>query len=1071
MWKNSWQIGSGRGVPGSRLYIAVLLIGLALVCIQCTGSSGGSGGGGFFDVLNFSATKQSPRVFLNDAIEILFSDSVDPKTVFSGIYIYPSASAGAKRARGEFKVEGNKVIFTPQLPTDPNFTNGGFMPDTEYTICVPMANDSCSVFIQNSPGVRSTGGRGVTNTRVENFLTVKVSGGTTAFRPELAPQRPEIVKVEVHDANGVEQALNPITNLISGWTWQSGILSTITATPATTVIPGTNQVVPRYQYVPTMLTKKVTSSINLTANVVSKSPLAVTVSNPSQPIAMNDFQDKGGVLTIRDSSTPPVTASWAIDYNTPSQIVTLANSGPNIDKVAFQTPPYTMEISQGITRQVAPGDINTGSEVKITFSEALNPLASTLDNFVMYRVSDSPGGLQYAVVPPGSTLQSSSRQGLSHDIVDGKSVVTLRPKTSFPQSKPNEPATIVVIMKTAQDENSVPPVSKNSFLRDLNNYPLAYPVKTGWILNLDARKNATTVAYIQSLPYLNAKPWPENIQVAWAFQTRADAEVLNAVVETFADQQGLSTEPGCQTTAAWTKAQAAGLYGTYGYGGNGELGDVVVQAILTIDSDTMTPDANGIVNVNYNKLTVASSATLTLKGKYPIRINALDSMIIEGTVDASGRAGNPGVAGKATVVGRIVGGRGGPGAGAGGDSNPFPNNPIGALPMELRGGPGYPKASVCGDINKSDNRLITVVEPNCGGGTGGNRGLPSGTVLRSGCSGNGGGHMTSGVQTDYLCSNIGAYGREPCVNWIVATGATGVQYPTAGTGGGAGGNAAIATGNPSPKDDIVAGSGGGAGGGVELQCAGTLSVKSSANIIADGANGAAGFSTVAGSPPSTIIGGWGAGGSGGSIWLTGTSVTVESGSTVSAVGGKGNPNPPTPSRTGDGGNGYIIIRDRGNSPTIQSGANVTPGNVQSREDFDPANNGLSEAFSVWYDSGEANPQWRFDANDPHTGFVVPGKDLSWLNAPATGQTVKISFQGAPDDNGAPNSNPATWIPAGNTTKNPCAVWDTNISNLLKVGNLRHIRFRVEFDLGKRDKGSPAPNQISINRIVINYAKP
>jgi len=103
MWKNSWQIGSGRGVPGSRLYIAVLLIGLALVCIQCTGSSGGSGGGGFFDVLNFSATKQSPRVFLNDAIEILFSDSVDPKTVFSGIYIYPSASAGAKRARGEFK--------------------------------------------------------------------------------------------------------------------------------------------------------------------------------------------------------------------------------------------------------------------------------------------------------------------------------------------------------------------------------------------------------------------------------------------------------------------------------------------------------------------------------------------------------------------------------------------------------------------------------------------------------------------------------------------------------------------------------------------------------------------------------------------------------------------------------------------------------------------------------------------------------------------------------------------------------------------------------------------------------
>ena len=1070
MWKNSWQIGSGRGVPGSRLFTAVLLIGLALVCIQCTGSSSGSGGGGFFDVLNFSATKQSPRVFLNDAIEIIFSDAVDPQTVFSGIYIYPSASAGAKRARGELKVEGNKVIFTPQLPTDPNFTNGGFMPDTEYTICVPMANDSCSVFIQNSPGVRSKGGRGVTNTRIENFLTVKVSGGTTAFRPEPAPSRPEIMTVEVQDANGVKQILNPITNLVTGRTWQTGILSTITATPPTTVIPGTTQVVPRHQYVPTMLTKKVTSPINLAANVVSKNPLTVNVSNPSQPIAMNEFRNTGGVLTIRDSSTPPLEASWAIDSNTPTQIVTLANSGPDIDQVVFQTPPFSMEISQGITRQVAPGDINSGTSVKITFSEALNPAAAALDSFYMYRVSDSPSGLEYAAVPPASTLQSSVRQGITHDIVDGKSIITLMPKTSFPQSKPGEPATIVIIMKTAQDENSVPPVSKNSFLRDLNNYPLAYPVRTGWVMNLDARNNASTVAYIQSLPYLNAKPWPENVQVAWAFQTRADSEVLNAVVETFADQQGLSNEPGCLTTAAWTKAQQAGLYGTYGYGGSGELGDVVVTATLTIDSDTMTPDANGIVNVNYNKLTVTSSATVTLKGKYPIRINALDTMTIEGTVDASGRAGNPGLVGKATVIGRIPGGRGGPGAGAGGDSNPFPDNPIGALPMELRGGPGYPKANICGDVNKSDNRLITVVEPNCGGGTGGNRGLPSGTVLRSGCSGNGGGHMTSGVQTDYLCSNIGAYGREPCQMWIVATGATGVVYPTAGSGGGAGGNAAIATGNPSPKDDIVAGSGGGAGGGVELQCAGTLSIKSSANILSLGANGATGYSTITGTPLSTIAGGWGAGGSGGSIWISGTSVIVDSGATLSALGGTGNPSPTTPSRTGDGGNGYIIIRDRGTSPGT-SGANITPAHQTTREAFNPASNGLSEAFSRWYDSGEANPQWRFDANDPHSGFVVPGKDLSWLNAPATAQTVKISFQGAPDDNGAPNANPTTWFPAGNTTQNPCAVWDTNISNLLKVGNLRHIRFRVEFDLGLRLKNQPAPNQIAISRIVINYAKP
>jgi hypothetical protein len=321
----------------------------------------------------------------------------------------------------------------------------------------------------------------------------------------------------------------------------------------------------------------------------------------------------------------------------------------------------------------------------------------------------------------------------------------------------------------------------------------------------------------------------------------------------------------------------------------------------------------------------------------------------------------------------------------------------------------------------SDNRLITVVEPNCGGGTGGNRGVPSGTLLSNGCSGNGGGHMGDGIETDYECSNIGAYGREPCEKWIVATGNQGVKYPTAGTGGGAGGNAAISTGNPSPQDDIVAGSGGGAGGGMELQCAGTLTIKGSANILSNGANGAIGHTTVSGSY--TVIGGYGAGGAGGSIWITGTSVTVEGGATVSAVGGKGNPNPITPSRTGDGGDGYVIIRDRGASPT-HTGANITPAHESTRENFNPANNGLSEAFSKWYDSGEPSPQWRFDSNDPYTGFTVPGKDLTWLTAPVQGQTVKISFQGAPDDGGAPNTDPATWWPAGNTSQNPCAVWET-----------------------------------------------
>jgi len=79
-----------------------LLLGLTLCLGRCSGGGGGSGGG-FLDVVSFSATLQSPRVYLNDSIEIVFNQPVDARTVFSGVYIYPSVSAGSKRARGEYR--------------------------------------------------------------------------------------------------------------------------------------------------------------------------------------------------------------------------------------------------------------------------------------------------------------------------------------------------------------------------------------------------------------------------------------------------------------------------------------------------------------------------------------------------------------------------------------------------------------------------------------------------------------------------------------------------------------------------------------------------------------------------------------------------------------------------------------------------------------------------------------------------------------------------------------------------------------------------------------------------------
>lgn len=1046
MWNVPRSVGRVFGVS--------LLIALALSGVQCSKGSSGSGSGGF-NVISFSVTRQSPPVFLNDVITVVFSEAVDPSSVLSGIFIYTSASAGSNRARGTWSVNGATCTWTPELPTNTNFTDGGLLPDTEYTICVPRAGDSCAVFLQNSPGVRTAGGRTIAQTRTEAFRTVTIS---TPFRPEVPERRPEVERAWVVDAAGVTQELNPITNLVAGQTFAAGILTTIQANPPTTMS------VPNFQYTVAPLTKVVTSPININTNLVSKTPVTVTLAQPSQPIATDEFKDRGGVLTITDTSTnPPITASWAIASNNGNQIVTFQESGPNFDAVGFSANgPFTATVSQGITRQVAPGDISAATEIKVQFDEPLDPSAALIDNFEVYQVTQgSP--LNYAAIALASTLQGASPKGFEHEVINGKSVVTLRARSSLPQSQPNAPATIIVAMSTAQPANEIAPSSKANGLRDLNGFPLAYPKRTGYVLGLDAMQNVTTVAHIQPLLYRNANTPPADVQVVWGFQTRGDTQVRNAVVENFTTPNDRAND--CYASAAWSRAGQAGLYSTNGYGGNGELGDEIISSAVELDSDTggvLAPD--GVVEFNYNRLEVTNNGTLTLKGSMPIRINCITDLIVAGTIDASGLAGGNASSGKASVVGLVVGGRGGPGAGRGGDSNTKPNDPVGALPIDLRGKPGYPKASRCTDLNKSDNRLITIVEPNCGGGTGGNRGRPSGITLRNGCSGNGGGHGGDGDQTDFLCGIISSFGRDFGKRWVVTSGPSQVDVITAGTGGGGGGNTATSTTNPTPADDIVAGAGGGGGGGVELVAAGMVDVTTSGNILSNGGAGGAGHMTMVNTV--TVRGGWGAGGSGGSVWISGTSVSVASGAKIEAIGGIGNPNPTNPPRTGNGGLGYIIIRDRGTSPNIGSN-NINPPQEASRTDYSPTNNGNSEAVSRWYDSGTATPNWAFDSNDTLTGEVVPGQDLTFLNAPLSGQKVYIEFQGAPDVNGNPDPNPANWIPNGNTMQDPCAAW-TPDANVLRSAATRHIRFRVRFEIGMRNKTGTPPNIVSISRVVINY---
>jgi hypothetical protein len=540
--------------------------------------------------------------------------------------------------------------------------------------------------------------------------------------------------------------------------------------------------------------------------------------------------------------------------------------------------------------------------------------------------------------------------------------------------------------------------------------------------------------------------------------------LVPAVSEDFAD---LADRDPAVTTAAWTLGSRSGLFATYGYGGNGEDGDLDLEGQLTLTSGNdpnRPPDADGVVEWNFASLRIAAGATLSLRGTNPIRLNVVGDALVVGTIDAAGQNGLNAPAGKASQVGRIPGGGGGPGAGAGGDANTNASHPVGSLPMELRGGPGYPRVKVrCGEYNRSQNYLITVIEPNCGGGTGGNRGLPAGTELRNGCSGNGGGHAEDGNQTDYLCTNIGAFGREYGQLWIMLTGPRQVAAPTSGTGGGAGGNAATSVTVTLPADDIVAGSGGGGGGGLEIACAGTLHLTPGSRIACDGGNGGAGYTTIVGT--STIHGGSGGGGSGGSLWLSATSVVTQTGAVLSARGGTGNPSPPNLYRTGNGGYGYVIVRDLGGDPILD--ATSLPRPVVGRETFTPAVNGTSLAVSRWYDSGTPDPQWTFNAGNPQTGEVVPGDNLVFANSPTAGQSVIISFQGAPEVNGLPDPDPTHWLPAGNTQQDPYAAFETDITNLRGAG-MRFVRFRIAFDIGPRQKGQPGPNQIVVGRVTIPY---
>jgi len=306
----------------------------------------------------------------------------------------------------------------------------------------------------------------------------------------------------------------------------------------------------------------------------------------------------------------------------------------------------------------------------------------------------------------------------------------------------------------------------------------------------------------------------------------------------------------------------------------------------------------------------------------------------------------------------------------------------------------------------------------------------------SGAGGGGGSYGGLGLNGDTACTNAGASGSlRGSFYGDAAIGAL-----VGGSGGGGGGNAAlIATpAVPFPNLGSHSGGGGGAGGGAMLVQAQSFTLDVGGRILLNGATGGLGGGPMGGS------GGNGGGGSGGALKVQALSVALSPTGLLQAIGGPGAGGMPA-------GMGASGLEDSDGMIANTSVANPAP----SVGEFGTANGGWTVAQSRFYDSGTANPAWGFDGSNPGSGVASARstQDLIYRQPPHTGQSVRITFQGAPPDPLNPNQpdpNGMNWLPP---QLNPAtgAVFATDIATLSRR-NFRFIRFRVEFDVGRSEQG-------------------
>jgi len=477
--------------------------------------------------------------------------------------------------------------------------------------------------------------------------------------------------------------------------------------------------------------------------------------------------------------------------------------------------------------------------------------------------------------------------------------------------------------------------------------------------------------------------------------------------------------------AGWDVRDSGLLRAGFGFGGDGREGALVVPAGTTLDLETAFPGRNGV----YQFESVSILGTLTTTGTAPVRLLSQGDVSVEGTIDLDGGDGAPGPAMNTTAP--VAGGTGRAGGGNGGVANPNPGGLT--IPLAARG--SGPNASIGGGYGGNDSH-IAVANP---------------TPQRVGCGGGGGSFGGFGLNGNTDCANAGASGSLRGNIYGEAT----ILTLQGGSGGGGGGNAAwIATPPvPFPNQMSHAGGGGGAGGGALLcECVGTFLLAGTGRVFLNGGNGALGGGPVEGK------GGEGGAGSGGALKVQALTIALTDPGEVRALGGS------TPQPTaGRGGQGRIRLEDSDGSI---GGTNLVQP-VPSVAVFAPAGNGRTVAQSLWYDTTVVNAAFAFDGSDPQTGLATQNTmDLRFGQLPGAGQTVKITFQGAPLDPAnpyQPDPDATRWFPSqpGPSTGVPFA---TDITTL-NGRSLRFVRFRIELNIGPAQQ-PPLPTPVSIDRLQI-----